>query len=280
MTGAGFMLMGSTLIPWSAAVATGAFAILGPMATSGWRFLLGAVVLLAYTRPKVRTWSRRQWLGALALGASTTFMNVCFYQAIARIPLGGAVAIEYLGPLLVAALGKRSARHLAFVLLAGLGVLAITRPGGGLTLVGMLFAAGAGLGWACYAFSSQRVGSLSPGFGGLAVSMSIAAVLTLPMSLGSTSTLVHHPYLVGRIALVAVMSIVLGVGAEMQALRRLKPSIVGVLFSMNPAIAFGIGWLLLNQVIRSWDYVGVACVVVAGVGVTYDAAKSDLEVAQ
>jgi inner membrane transporter RhtA len=274
------MLMGSTLIPWSSAVATGAFAVLGPMATSGWRFVFGAVVLLVFTRPKVRSWSRRQWLGALALGASITFMNVCFYQAISRIPLGGAVAIEYLGPFLVAALGKRSARHLALVALAGLGVLAITRPGGGLMIAGVLFAAGAGLGWACYAFSSQRVGSLSPGFGGLAVSMSIAAVLTLPMSLGTTSTLVHHPYLVGRIALVAVMSIVLGVGAEMQALRRLKPSIVGVLFSMNPAIAFAVGWLLLNQAIRSWDYVGVACVVVAGVGVTYDAAKSDLEVAQ
>lgn len=274
------MLLGAILIPWSAAIVTPVFSAIGPSATSAWRFLFGAVVLMALTRPKLRSWTRRQWLGALALGVSIAFMNLCFYQAIARIPLGGAVAIEYLGPFLVAALGKRSLRHFSFVVLAGLGVVALTRPGGGLTLVGITFAAGAAAGWAAYVFASHRVGGTTTGFGGLAVSLLIATVVTLPMSIGSTHYLVTHAHLAGRILLVAIMSIVLGVGAEMQALRRLRPSIASVLFALNPAVAFGIGWLILNQAITPWDFVGLACVVSAGVGVTFDAASSDGDIAQ
>ena len=128
------------------------------------------------------------------------FMNQCFYQAIARIPLGAAVAIEYLGPFMVSALGKRSMRHFAFVVLAGLGVLAIARPGAGLNVTGVLFAAGSGLGWASYVFAAHRVGGQAEGFGGLAVSMSIGAVVTLPMSLGSSSYVFEHPSTLARLA--------------------------------------------------------------------------------
>ena len=273
LAGAGFVLLGAALIQWSAAIIRPAFATLGPSAASAWRFLIGALVLLVLTRPRLHRWSRAQWLGVGALGVSTAFMNVCFYQALARIPLGGAVAIEYLGPFLVAALGRRSWRHLGFVALAGAGVVALARPGGGLTLTGILFAAGSGLGWAAYAFASHRVGGTTRGFEGLAVSMSIAALVTLPMSLGSTSILVHDPHLAARVALVAVMAIVLGFGAELQALRRLAPSIVSVLLALDPAVAFAVGWLLLGQAITAWDLVGLACVVGAGVGVTYDTAS-------
>jgi inner membrane transporter RhtA len=80
----------------------------------------------------------------------------------------------------------------------------------------------------------------------------------------------HHPYLLGRIIIVAVMSIVLGFGAELMALRRLKPSIVGVLMAFNPAIAFIIGWILLKEEMTTWVFVGLCSVVIAGVGVTID----------
>ena len=143
MMGAGLVITGAGLVQWSAALVIPVFAAIGPPATSGWRFLSGAIVLLAFSRPRLRLWSREQWLGALILGVAMAFMNMCFYQAISRIPLGGAVAIEYLGPFLVAALGKRSWRHLVFVLLAGLGVVALARPGGTLNLLGIIFALGA-----------------------------------------------------------------------------------------------------------------------------------------
>ncbi len=279
-TGAGFMLLGATVIQWSAALVTGVFGVLGPSATSAWRFLLGAIVLLALTRPKVRRWTRPQWSGALALGLSVAFMNQCFYQAIARIPLGGAVAIEFLGPFVVAAFGKRTRRHFALVALAGLGVVALSRPGGGLTLVGALFAAGSGLGWAAYVFASHRVGDVTSGFEGLAVSMSIAALVTLPLSLGATHVLFSHPGALGRLTIVAVMSIVIGFGAELQGLRRVRPTIAAVLLATDPAVAFFVGWLLLAQRVHAFDYLGVGCVMLASIGVTYDTTVGAGELAQ
>ena len=268
------MLLGASLIQWSAAIVTHAFGQIGPSSTSAWRFFLGAVILLAFTRPHLRSWTKQQWIGALALGVSVAFMNQCFYQAIARIPLGAAVAIEYLGPFLVSALGKRSARHFAFVILAGLGVLAIARPGAGLNYEGVLFAAASGLGWASYVFAAHRVGGQAEGFGGLAVSMSIAAVVTLPFTISSSPYVLGHPATLGRLALVALMAIVLGFGCELQALRRLKPSTAGVLFALDPAVAFIIGLIVLSQSIHPFDLVGMVCVVIAGAGVTYDAANS------
>ncbi|MDE3223275.1 MAG: EamA family transporter [Acidobacteriota bacterium] len=272
--GAGFMLLGAVMIQWSAALVTGVFGLLGPSATSAWRFLLGAVVLVVLTRPRVRQWNRHQWRGALALGLSVAFMNQCFYQAIARIPLGSAVALEFMGPFVVAAFGKRTARHVVLVGLAGVGVVALTRPGSGLTAWGAIFALGSGLGWGAYVFSSHRVGDVTKGFEGLAVSMSIAALVTLPWSLGSSAELWHHPSALARVGLVAVMSIVIGFGAELQGLRRVRPSTAAVLLATDPAVAFFIGWLLLSQSVHKFDYVGVTCVMLASVGVTYDSARA------
>jgi len=256
------------------------FLRIGPSASSAWRFFFGAVALLAVSRPRVRAWTRHQWVGAAALGASTAFMGFCFYQSIARIPLGTAVAIEYLGPFLVAALSKRSLRHYAFVALAGAGVVALARPGGGVTLLGVLFALGSGAGWAGYAFASHRVGGSIEGFGGLAVAMSIAALVTAPFAFASAHALVARPWLGGRMALVGVAAIGLGFGMEMQALRRIKPSVVSVLIALDPAIAFLMGWLFIGQGVSVTDLVGLACVVGAGVGVTYDVTRGVVPVAQ
>jgi inner membrane transporter RhtA len=272
------VLLGATVIQWSAALIKPAFAVIGPGGASSGRFLFGAVVLVCVTRPKVLHWSAQQWLSALALGATVAVMNLSFYQAIARIPLGGAVAIECMGPFLVAAFAKRSLRHVAIVALAGLGVLALSRPGGGITLAGALFAGLAGVCWGTYTFASHRVGDVTRGFEGLAVAMVIAAAVTLPFGLGDAQLVAHHPFLIARLALVGVMATVLGFGFEMQALRHLKPSIVSVLLALDPAVAFLIGWLLLHEVVNAWDLVGLACVVIAGVGVTYDAAREDLKI--
>jgi inner membrane transporter RhtA len=277
LRGAALVLLGAASIQWSAALVKPAFVAIGPSASSSWRFLLGALVLLGVTRPKVRGWNRQQWLAALVLGATVALMNQAFYQAIARIPLGAAVAIEYMGPFLVAALAKRSLRHFVFVVLAGLGVLALSRPGGGITLVGALFAVVAGASWATYTFASHRVGGTTTRFEGLAVAMSFAALFTLPFGLGATHLVVSHPSLLGRLLLVGVMATVLGFGFEMQALRHLKPSIVSVLLALDPAVAFLFGWLLLHEQVTALDLVGLACVVLAGIGVTYDAAREDLK---
>jgi inner membrane transporter RhtA len=118
------------------------------------------------------------------------------------------------------------------------------------------------------------------GFQGLAVSMSIAAIATLPISLGSAHFFVGRPYLFGRMLLVAITWTALGLGAKLQPQRRLKLSIVSVLLALDPAVACGVGWLLLGQAITTWDLVGLVCVVLAGVAVTYDAARAELKSAQ
>ena len=268
------VLLGAFFVQWAAALAIPAFGAVGAASTSGWRFFVGAVVLVVLARPKVRRWTKEQWMGALALGIASALMNLSFYQSIARIHLGTAVAIEYCGPFLVAALGKRSWRHFAFVGLAALGVLAIARPGSGLTLVGALFACGAGLGWASYTLASHRVGGVTTGFEGLAVAMAISATVSLPFTITSFSHVVTSPSLLGRMALMAVLATVLGFGAEMQALRRLPPSIVGVLLALDPAVAFVAGLMFLHQHIQTWDFIGIALVVIAGVAVTRDAPES------
>ncbi len=268
LAGTGFILAGATSIQWSAALVQPAFSRLGPVATSGWRFLLGAVILLAVTRPHLRQWRREQWRAAVVLGLTVAFMNICFYQAISRIPLGSAVTIEFLGPLCVAVFGRRSLGHFALALLAATGVVLLAHPGGGITLVGALFGLGSGLGWGGYVFAASRLGGATTGFGGLAISMSVSALVSLPWALSRLSLVLSHPTLGARLALVGLMSIVLGFAAELQALRRLSPSAAGVLMSLDPAIAFVMGALVLNEKVTPWMLVGLACVVVAGVGVT------------
>ena len=263
-------MMGATSIQWSAALVQPAFARLGSVATSGWRFLLGALVLLVVTRPRLRRWRREQWRAAIILGVTVAFMNVCFYEAIERIPLGSAVTIEFLGPLCVAVFGRRDRRHFAFAILAGVGVVLLSHPGGGVTLVGALFGLGSGLGWGGYVYAAARVGGATTGFEGLAVSMGVSALVTLPWAMSQFDVVARHPSLGGRLALVGLMSIVLGFAAELQALRRLSPAAVGVLMSLDPAIAFVLGAVLLHERATAWVLVGLALVVTAGVGVTID----------
>ena len=272
--GASFVLLGALLVQVAAALAVPAFGAIGASATSGWRFLFGALVLLVLVRPKIRSWTKEQWIGAASLGVASAFMNLSFYQAIARVHLGTAVAIEYLGPFLVAALGRRTWRHFGFVVLAALGVIAIARPGSGLTLAGALFAGGAGVGWALYTLASHRVGGVTEGFEGLAVAMAIATLCTLPFTVSSTAHVFSMPNLLGRLALMAVLATVLGFGAELQALRRLPPTVVGVLLAFDPAVAFLVGLAFLHQRIHLLDLVGMVLVVTAGIMVTRDVPES------
>jgi inner membrane transporter RhtA len=271
--GAAFVLASAVLIQYAATLAVGAFGRISPSATSGWRFLLGAVVLVAIARPKWRTYTRAQWTSAIALGLATAAMNQSFYQAIQRIPLGSAVAIEFLGPVLVAALGGRSWRHGVAVLGAAAGVVLLTRPGSGITLTGALFAGVAGAGWAAYTFASHHVGRNTNRFDGLATAMVIATFVTLAPTIGAASRVTHSPGLLGRLAVMAGLAIVLGFMCDLQALRRLRPAVVGVLLALDPAVAFVVGALVLHQHVTIDDLGGLVLVVGAGVAVTIDAAR-------
>jgi inner membrane transporter RhtA len=267
--GAGLVVGGAIAIQSAAALAVGAFHHLGPSATSGFRFLLGAAVLVVVARPRLRGRGAVRWRGIVAFGIAAGAMNLCFFQALARLPLGTAVSIEFLGPFVLAVVRGRGPRHAAFAVAGLAGVLLLARPGGGVTLLGALFGLGAALGWASYTLASQRLGTLTEGLDGLALALCVPAVLLLPFSAPAFGSLTWA--LLGRLALMATLSVAVGFALELNALRRLDAGQVAVLFCLNPAVAFAIGWLALGQHVPVSALLGGLLVVAAGVGVTHAA---------
>jgi inner membrane transporter RhtA len=272
--GAGCVLAGATSIQSSAAIALPAFAVIGAAASSGLRFLLGATILLLVARPSVRGFDRAAWGGVVAVGVAVAAMNVCFFQAVARLPLGTAVSIEFLGPFTLAVVAGSGRRHALYAAVGLLGVVLLARPGGGMTLLGATFALLAAAGWAGYTLASKRLGALTRGVDGLALALGVAAVLTFPLTVGAFPSLTWS--LLVRLAAVALLGVVVGFALELAALRRLSSAQVAVLFSLNPAVAFAVGWLVLGQHVGVAALCGGLCVVAASIGVTSDARRRAL----
>ena len=275
--GLALLVTAATLIPWSVAIIQPLFKSIGPAASSTWRFAFGALVLLLISRPNLKKWTKEQWMTAVIFGFVTAFMNQSFYQAIERIPLGSAVCIEFItGPFLVAALGKRNWNQFFLILLGALGVVCLSHPGGGVTVTGAIYSVGAGIGWASYILASHRMGGQTLGFGGLAVSMTFSAIFCIPFAIKSAHIFLSDPHLMARMLIISIMSIVLGFGAELLAFRRVKPAIAGVMMSLDPALAFMVGVILLAEKITPLDVLGLGLIVAAGVGVTYREARKQL----
>jgi inner membrane transporter RhtA len=272
--GAACVLAAATSIQSSAAIGLPAFAVIGAAATSGFRFLFGATILLLVVRPSPRQVDRTAWLGVIAFGVAAAAMNVCFFQAVARMPLGTAVSIEFLGPFTIAVVAGSGRRHVLYAAIGLLGVVLLARPGGGVTLLGAAFALLAAAGWASYTLASQRLGSLTRGVDGLAFALGVAAVLVFPLTVPAYSSLTWS--LAGRLAAMALLGVVVGFALELAALRRLGAAHVAVLFSLNPAVAFAVGWLVLGQHVSVVALLGGLCVVAASIGVTSDVRRRAL----
>lgn len=177
-------------------IAHGLFDDLGANGVTLLRLALAAIILAAVARPRVRSWSRSAWLAAALLGVVMAGMNLIFYQSIRTVPLGIAVTVEFLGPLLLALVQTRRLIDLLWALMAAAGVALLGLDGGGTApLGGLLLAFLAGLFWAGYIVCSARLGSLVPGTGGLAVSLSVAALIALPFGAGGAAGVVEHPSL-------------------------------------------------------------------------------------
>lgn len=237
---------------------------LGSSGTAWLRLTLGALILIAIVRPPLRLIRRADVLPLLGLGAATGLMTVFFLAAIARIPLGTAVAIEFLGPLAVAALRRPSARALAWPALALLGVIAMTEPWSDtVDPLGVLFAALAGVGWGVYILLTQTIGDRFTGIHALSITIPIAAV---------TAAIVGVPQAVGALRLdhvaiglgVALLAPVIAFALEMVALRRMTATAFGTLMAVEPAFGLLIGMLVLAQIPGVLQVIGIALVVVAG----------------
>lgn len=246
------------------ALSVGLIETIGPAGTAWLRLTIGAVVFVALARPPLRSVSRRDLPTLLGLGVTTGLVTIGFLAAIERIPLGTAVAIEFLGPLTVAAVRSHSTRALAWPALALAGVVLLTEPWRGeINPAGVGFAALAAIGWATYILLTQKIGDRFTGITGLSLTVPIAAataaVVGIPQATG------HLTF--GVLAAAAGLAILLPVlpfALEMVALRHMTHHAFGTLMALEPAIGVLLGLLVLHQQPSTTQLVGIVLVVLAG----------------
>lgn len=271
-----FMVLGSCAsLQVGGALATRLFPVTGSAGATFLRLGLAAAVLLAVARPVVRAWRRDQWRAVLVLGVTLAGMNGFFYAAIARIPLGIAVTIEFLGPLTLAAVLSRRARDFIWVVLAASGVVTLgwTGDAGKLDPLGVVFVLIAAVFWALYIQASARAGAAVAGQGGLAVAMTVGALILLPIGLDGAARALTSPQLILLALGTGLLASVIPYTLEMAALRRLPQRVFGILLSLEPALAALAGWLLLAQDLSLKTAAAVTVVVLASVGSTLTAAR-------
>jgi inner membrane transporter RhtA len=251
-----------------ATVARQLFPFLGPTATVFVRVGFGALILLAIARPGLRRLSAAQWREVVPFGLIIAGMNLCFYQSIARIPLGIAVTIEFLGPLAVAIAGSRKATDFVWAGMAAAGVAMLSLTGGSVTLLGVLFALGAAVGWATYIVLSQRVGRLVAGPDGLALALTVGGLALAPFGIVGAGSRLLDPHNLGLGLVVAILSTAIPFSLEFAALRRLSRQLFGILMSLEPAMGALAGFLFLSQRLSFRDLLAIALVTVASAGAT------------
>ena len=264
----GLLLVSIVSIQLGAAVAIQLIDVLGPIVTTFLRLAFSALLLLAVARRQIGASAKRHAGLLLVFGCAIGAMNMCFYGAIERIPLGIAVAIEFIGPLGVAAVTSRRPVEFAWIGLAVVGLLLLTPEiGNGLDPLGVGLAVAAGAGWASFVVLSPRVGERVGG-AGLALGLLVASLFTLPFALVVGGLERLDPRLLAGVLAVAVLSTALPLSLEFEALRRMTARAYGIIVTLEPVVATVVGAVILGQALPPIAAVAIACVTVAAIGVT------------
>jgi inner membrane transporter RhtA len=258
-----------TSIQFGAALAATMFDDLGPAGVSALRLGFAAIILVALFRPRWRGRPARDLRLVALFGLTLGGMNLFFYEALDRIPLGVAVTIEFAGPLGVAVATSRRRLDLVWAGLAALGILLLSNPfGAGIDTVGLVLILAAAVCWAAYILIAQRATAVFHGSQGLALAMVVAALVPLVPGIAQAGTALLEPRWLALGAAVALASSVIPYSLETEALRRLPANVFGVLMSLEPAVAALAGFLVLGQALGARDLVAIALVVAASVGVS------------
>ncbi|NKQ59073.1 EamA family transporter [Amycolatopsis sp. K13G38] len=266
------VLVGIVSVQVGASLAKQLFTVAGAAGTVTLRLFFAALVLLLIWRPALRL-GRQGWPVVIAYGAVLGLMNLFFYQALARIPQGLAVTIEFLGPLVVALAGSRKLLDGLWALLAAGGVVLLTESRGDLSLVGMLFALCAGACWGGYILLGAALGSRTSEGNGLALGMAVAAMIAMPVGIVETGTGLLSPWILLVGLAVALLSSVIPYSLELEALRKIPPRVFGILMSLEPAVAALAGLLVLGEQLRPLQWLALCCVVAASIGATRSAPR-------
>jgi inner membrane transporter RhtA len=269
------LLVGAMVsIQGGAAVATGLFPLAGPAGVTALRLLFGTVLLAVALQPWKARLTRDNWGPVVAYGVVLGLMNLMFYEALARIPLGVAVALEFTGPLALSAFGSRRPLDLFWVVLAAAGLLLLTPWAGATRLdpLGVLFALGAGGCWAAYIIAGRKAGA-AHGARATALGCAVAALAVAPFGIAQAGASLLNPALIGPALIVAVLSTAVPYTIEMIVLGRMPMRVFGVLMSLEPAIAALSGLVFLHQALGAAQLLAIAAVTTASAGVAVTASR-------
>ncbi|GGL99772.1 EamA family transporter [Deinococcus aerophilus] len=270
------LLLSMLSIQGGAAFAKTLFPTLGPLGTTGLRVGLAAALLALVFRPNLRLLTREDWRAVLPYGAALGLMNLTFYLSLTHLPLGLAVTLEFVGPLLLALFSSRRAVDFAWVALAALGIALIAPlTGGGAALdpLGVVLALTAGGFWAGYILAGGAVGQRLPGTTGVVAGMLVAAVICVPFGVAQAGVGLLAPgALLGGLG-VAALSSALPYTLEMRALRAIPARVFGVMMSLEPALAALSGLLFLSERLSVRQWLALLCVIAASAGISLTSAR-------
>ncbi len=270
-----WLVIGSIIsVQVGAAFAKSLFTLTAPTAVAWLRMAAAAVIFWLFARPRVRGRTWPEWRVVIGYGIALATMNWSIYQSFARIPIGLAVTIEFLGPLAVALVGSRRARDLVWVALAAVGVVLLGVFPTTVDWIGIGFALLAGAAWAAYIVLSGPTGAAWEGVTGVSVGSLVGALVFLVPGLLAGGTSLWQPQVVGLAVAVGVLSSVIPYGLEMVARRSIPSGVFGILMSLEPAAAALAALLILGEQLSLVEVIAMACVIVASVGSTRALART------
>ncbi|MDQ1141015.1 EamA family transporter [Pedobacter agri] len=269
------VLLSIISVQCGAAIAKGLFPEIGAAATASIRIGLSAIILLVAFRPNLTKLNAKQWKYVILYGLSLGAMNMVFYMAIERIPIGLGVTLEFVGPLLLAIFSSKKAIDFIWIVLAAIGIALIAPwTSNGLNLTGVLLALLAGGFWAAYIILGGRISKIMKGGEAVAVGMLFATLLILPFGIFSGGLNQLSPKLLGLGASLALLSSAIPFTLEINALKQLPARTFSILMSLEPAMAALAAFVFLQEYLSLTECIAVACVVIASAGSAITAKRS------
>lgn len=264
------VLLAIVSVQGGAAIAKGIFPVLGAAGTASLRIVLSAVILILFNRPNLKNITLAQWKVVSLYGLTLGAMNIIFYLAIERIPLGLGVTLEFIGPLVLALSGSKRALDFLWVVMAGAGI-ALIAPwnSDGVDLVGVLLALLAGALWAGYIVMGGRVSKIMDGGKAVTVGMMFASLVVIPFALADGILVNIKPNLFLLGLALALLSSAIPFTLEMNALRKMPAKTFSILMSLEPAAASLFGLIFLQEYLSVYEWLAVVLVIVASAGATF-----------
>ncbi|MBB5638784.1 inner membrane transporter RhtA [Pedobacter cryoconitis] len=269
------VLLSIVSVQCGAAIAKGLFPVLGAQSTALIRIGLSAIILMAVNRTNLKKLTPAQWKAVIPYGVSLGLMNLIFYMAIERIPLGLGVTLEFVGPLIVAIFGSKRITDYLWILLAGIGIALIAPwTDKGIDLVGVLLALTAGGFWAGYIVMGGKISKIMNGGDAVTVGMLFAALVVAPFGISSGGLTHLTPMMLLFGLALALLSSAIPFTLEINALRQMPARTFSILMSLEPAIAALNGLVLLHEVLTFSQWLAVGCVIIASAGATLTTKKA------